>query len=64
MKNFEYKVLEAKSKMGFTDISLDTEELTLQLNRLGAEGWELITTSPITLNGSSFRIYFTLRRPI
>jgi len=64
MTKFEYKTMEVKSKIGFTNISIETEELSKNLNQLGSQGWELVTATPITLNGSSYRIYYTFKRPL
>jgi len=64
MTKFEYKTIEVKSKMGFTNISIEIDDLNKNFNQLGSEGWELVAASPIALNGSSFRIYYTFKRPI
>ena len=46
MKRFEYKVLKpgvSGTFMGWGGGLVNAEELTAELNRLGAEGWELVS---------------------
>ena len=43
MKQFEYKILNLKT-MGLVNIIL-TGEHEAELNRLGKEGWELVSTT-------------------
>ena len=43
MKKFEYKSLKTTEKKSFLQSSLDTQELELYLNKLGDEGWELVS---------------------
>ena len=40
-----------------------TKSLSQQINRLGNEGWELVSVSPIDSNGSTTRLIFYFKRP-
>ena len=46
MKRFEYKVLKpdvSASFMGWGGGQVDVEQVAAELNRLGADGWELVS---------------------
>ena len=62
MEKFEYKVLEFGKS---TFVTLDIKNIQPTLNRLGAEGWEVV--SMITINftdGGTRSIIATLKRKI
>lgn len=44
MKQFEYKTIVSDAK-GFWGGKVDKEEMEQSLNELGAQGWELISTT-------------------
>lgn len=48
MKKWEYKILNLRAK-GVTNLVLSKED-EQELNKLGDEGWELVSTAP-TVNG-------------
>jgi Domain of unknown function (DUF4177) len=64
MKKFEYKVLKTKQE-GFWDPTVNQDSLAVNLNNLGALGWEL--TSAIETNtyqGATKEIVLFLKREI
>lgn len=64
MKRFEYKTLKTKEK-GFWSGKLDTEELELYLNKLGFEGWEMVSSVETnTYQGGTNEIIFVFKREI
>jgi len=50
MKKFEYMQFAPKMEKGFLSKSFDANLLSKQLNELGAEGWELVSTFSISGN--------------
>lgn len=64
MKRFEYKTLKTKEK-GFWSGRLDTQELELYLNKLGFEGWEMVSSVETnTYQGGTNEIIFVFKREI
>lgn len=64
MKRFEYKTLKTREK-GFWSGKLDTEELELYLNKLGFEGWEMVSSVETnTYQGGTNEIIFVFKREI
>ncbi len=62
MKKFEYKTFQAKEE-GFWGSTLNTEKIELYLNRLGSEGWELVSVLETNHgHGSTNQIVFLLKR--
>jgi hypothetical protein len=57
---FEYTTLQVKP--GFLRMAPDPEKLTAELNRLGAQGWELTAPLPTPGNYPS-RITLIFKRP-
>ena len=45
VKKFEYKVVRIEKKYIFTSFDKYVNEFMAKLNRLGAEGWELVAIS-------------------
>ena len=43
---FEYKVLTVKIQPGFDTPKIDDAEIEKTINKLGAEGWELVDVVP------------------
>lgn len=50
MEKFEYKTVIPDMKKGFLKKSFDAADLQAQLTELGAEGWDLAATIPISGN--------------
>jgi Domain of unknown function (DUF4177) len=61
MKKFEYKTLKTREK-GFWSGKIDTNELELYLNKMGFEGWELVSAVETnTYQGGTNEIVFVLK---
>ncbi len=64
MKRFEYKTLKTREK-GFWSGKVDTSELELYLNKLGFEGWELVSSFETnTYQGGTNEIVIIFKREI
>ncbi len=62
MKKFEYKTIQVHDK-GFWETKIDYTGLTEHLNKLGAEGWELVTSLDINWNqGGTKEVVLLLKR--
>ncbi len=61
MKKFEYQLLDSNSSL-FKGI--DYKELYDQLNRLGSQGWEVISTVSLTSGGQTTSLLTTLKREL
>jgi hypothetical protein len=70
MKKFEYKTLKVKedvegSFFSSTPNALNSEKTELYLNKLGFEGWELVSVFDTNLvHGSTNEIIFVFKREI
>ncbi len=66
MNHWEYKVLKLETESGFfSGTEFDSVELEKELNRLGAEGWELVSVFSIEkVKGGSKYVNATLKRPL
>ncbi|MGV0855491.1 DUF4177 domain-containing protein [Empedobacter brevis] len=64
MLKFEYKTIEIKAEQGIFKVSIDQENLDKLLNKYGSEGWELTSSTPLSNNGITYRIYFTFKRHV
>ncbi|RRJ93197.1 DUF4177 domain-containing protein [Paenimyroides tangerinum] len=64
MIRFEYKTIEVSCKVGFTKVSADVDKINLEFNKMGSQGWELVTCATIGTSGVSQQIYYTFKRPI
>lgn len=63
MEKYEYKMFEYNTQFSWASVSVNTDELQNQLNILGNEGWELVSSTPITVNnGRTKSIVCTLKR--
>ncbi len=63
MQKWEYKSIKVQTK-GFAGGIVDIEEFDEQLNRLGQEGWELVSSFVTTQgSGSSREAVATFKRP-
>lgn len=64
MKKFEYKTLKTREK-GFWSSKVDADELEAYLNKLGREGWELVSSFETnTYQGSTNEIVLIFKREI
>ncbi|OLY92854.1 protein of unknown function [Cnuella takakiae] len=64
MTRFEYKVLDVPAK-GFFGGKINYQELADKLNTLGADGWELVSSTDTNMyEGASRGIILILKRPI
>ena len=62
MEKFEYKVVNYDTK-GFWGGCIDTNQLESQLNLLGCEGWELVSSTTTTQSyGSSKGVVCIFKR--
>lgn len=62
---WEYRSLLWDARKGLLGGKIDREQLDNQLNVLGQEGWDLVSTSPSTREGGSTRdIVLILKRPV
>ncbi|MCD8538572.1 MAG: DUF4177 domain-containing protein [Leadbetterella sp.] len=43
MKKYEYKIFKTKPE-GFWGTKVESEKLETEINKLGSEGWELVST--------------------
>lgn len=64
MQKFEYKTIEIVPNFGFLSIKIDKTSLDNMLNKFGNEGWELITSTPLTSNNTTKVVYYTFRKAI
>jgi hypothetical protein len=64
-KKFEYKTLATKEERGFWSSKMDTAALETHLNKLGFEGWELVSVVETNrYEGSTNEIIFVFKREI
>jgi hypothetical protein len=61
MKKFEYHLLDTNNSL-FKGI--DYQDLHEQLNRLGSQGWEVISTISLTAGGQTTSLLTTLKREL
>jgi hypothetical protein len=63
---YEYTVLMVAAKFGFFTMGgvIDGEKLSSELNRLGREGWELVSTFDTNMaQGATRDVVLILKRP-
>ncbi|KAA0547584.1 DUF4177 domain-containing protein [Bacillus sp. BGMRC 2118] len=60
MDKFEYKTVNFESK-GFLKSKITPEE---EMNKLGAEGWELVTSNTTILSGKTTEATYIFKRKI
>ncbi len=64
MEKWEYRTIKVEPK-GIMGGILDVEDFDYQLNKLGEQGWELVTSVPANYVGMmSFKVYYTFKRVI
>ncbi|WP_121965583.1 DUF4177 domain-containing protein [Myroides sp. N17-2] len=63
MKKFEYKTIEINPK-GTWSPKMDLKEIDKTLNELGEQGWELVSMTSRSFNGSTYGFYYTFKREI
>jgi len=61
MKNFEYRLL--KPERGVFE-GIDYQKLNDQLNQVGMQGWEVVSTVSLTSAGSTTGLLVTLKREV
>ena len=64
-KTFKYKVLRYNSELTssfFSTYQLDTQKLESQLNELGAEGWNLMSSVGMNITGFTKDIVLILKK--
>lgn len=63
---WEYRVLKLKTDVGFwSGTDFDSDALAAELNRLGQEGWELVSVFDIEkVKGGSKFVNAVLKRPL
>ena len=61
---YEYKTIEIMPNAGLFSIKIDKTFFFFFLNKYGNEGWELITSTPLSINSTTKIIYYTFRRAI
>lgn len=62
MEQWEYKTMKFKTG-GFLGGKVDTEELEVELNRYGSEGWELVSCFDTSLSqGQSREVIVIFKR--
>lgn len=65
MTKFEYKTIEIIGSIGLTQIKIYQENMDNIFNKLGNEGWELVTSVPANYSAMMcFKVYYTFKRPI
>ena len=63
MPNWEYKTIQAPFSTGWSKPSLDSTAFDDFLNRLGSEGWELVSVFTTNLeNGRSGEVIAAFKR--
>ncbi|WP_442599611.1 DUF4177 domain-containing protein [Neobacillus sp. D3-1R] len=61
MEKLEYKTIKFKPE-GFIKNEINLEEVDRELNILSSEGWQVVTSFPVDVNGHTTGVYFTLKR--
>lgn len=62
MKKFEYRTIKMEPESTFYRQDLDDESLMEEMNVLGREGWELVTTLDNKVGGTSLSIVLIFKR--
>ena len=63
-QQWEYHVISLDTR-GFFGANVDMQTLYTRLNELGREGWEVVSSSPVTAGqGYAQEILFVLKRPL
>lgn len=64
MQKFEYKTIKMKPKTAVFSQKLEDEELVEEMNELGKDGWELVTSIDNKFGGTSKSIVLIFKRPL
>jgi len=64
MQKFEYKTIKMKPKSSGFSQKLEDENLVEEMNVLGKDGWELVTSIDNKIGGSSISILLIFKRPL
>ncbi|WP_312822591.1 DUF4177 domain-containing protein [Epilithonimonas sp.] len=62
-KRFEYKTIEIKPK-SIWSVKIEISDLENELNKLGMDGWEVVTMVPFTSTGTTQGFLYTLKREL
>ncbi len=62
MQKFEYKTIKIKPKSAGFSQKLEDENLVEEMNIIGQEGWELVTSIDNKIGGSSISIVLIFKR--
>lgn len=62
MQRFEYKILKIKASKGWSGGNIDEEKMAQELNSLGRQGWELVSTIRNTDGFGYSKLILTLKR--
>ena len=61
MKRFEYKSVKMEPKSIWSG-EISIEDIDIELNNLGCEGWELVNVQDLAFAGSSYSYLYTFKR--
>jgi hypothetical protein len=65
MNTFEYKVLDIAAKFSWGGTKINFQELTNELNDLGKQGWELVSTNDTSMHeGATSGLILILKRTL
>jgi hypothetical protein len=65
--SWEYKLVKFDAARGFFSAAgdIDSEKATLELNELGAQGWEMCATFETNVvQGRTAHVTFVMKRPV
>ena len=61
MKRFEYKTVEIKLK-GTWNPKFDIADVDKELNKMGSQGWELVSVESRDMGGTPYGYFYTLQK--
>ncbi|MFK8008069.1 MAG: DUF4177 domain-containing protein [Saprospiraceae bacterium] len=64
MQRFEYKTIKMNPKRAAFSQKLEDEKLVEEMNVLGKEGWELVTSIDNKGGGTTMSIVLIFKRPL
>lgn len=62
-KRFEYKSVEVKPKSMWKSV-IPPDEIDVIINKLGSDGWELVTVLPYSSTGTTVGFLYTFKREL
>lgn len=63
MKRFEYKTVKIKLK-GTWNPKFDIADIDKELNKMGSQGWELVSVESRDMGGTPYGYFYTFKREI